>query len=195
MGKKTVIRRIANYLPMSVQRAAMFDELQDAGKPVEITEYGEIVMGSDEVGGVIDNDAADGGKKSKLDEFAGTPKKTKRRAQTQATTSEAEDTEAPTVEDYLEDFANVPTAEGLDHKFAQASEHYKDDAAAMAQFTLARTERKKALEAPKTEATPPQPGGGKRLFQHTDEEKERLPSAALRLPFHSSNRTTNGRNN
>jgi recombination protein RecT len=163
MGKKTVIRRIAKFLPMSVQRAAAFDELADAGKPVAINDYGEVIIDDT----VIDNETGEVGKtKGKLDEFAGTQKKTRKRATAQAST-ESEDVAPPTVEDYLEDIANVPTAEGLDHKFAQASEHYKDDAAAMAQITLARTERKKALEAPKAEVVPPQPG--KKLFEKPSE--------------------------
>src|ERR1035441_1335712 len=41
---------------------------------------------------------------------------------------------------YLDDIANVPTVEGVDHKFAEASGYYKDDAATMAQLTLARSE-------------------------------------------------------
>jgi len=36
MGKKTVLRRIAKYLPMSVQRAAAYDEMAEAGKSVKI---------------------------------------------------------------------------------------------------------------------------------------------------------------
>jgi recombination protein RecT len=170
MGKKTAIRRIAKFLPMSVQRAAAFDELADAGKPVAINDYGEVVIDDT----VIDNETGEQGKpKGKLDEFGGTLKRTggKKRAQAQTSTSETEDVAAPTVEDYLEDIANVPTVEGLDHKFTQASEHYKDDAAAMAQFTLARTERKKALEVPKADVPPPQPGSGKKLFAHADKSE------------------------
>jgi len=170
MGKKTVIRRIAKFLPMSVQRAAAFDELADAGKPVAINDYGEVVIDDT---AVIDNETGEVKQKSKLDEFAGAAKKAPKKrseAKPQAAAPEtAEDVAAPTVEDYLEDIANVPTVEGLDHKFEQASLNYKDDAAAMAQLTLAKTKRKKALEAPKEEVIPPQPGSGKKLFQHADE--------------------------
>jgi hypothetical protein len=38
----------------------------------------------------------------------------------------------------------------------------------MAQFTLAKTERKNMLEAPKAEVISPQPGSGKKLFQHAE---------------------------
>jgi recombination protein RecT len=48
MGKKTVIRRIAKYLPMSVQRAAQFDGAQDAGKHVTIDTAGELVIADEE---------------------------------------------------------------------------------------------------------------------------------------------------
>jgi recombination protein RecT len=167
MGKKTVIRRIAKFLPMSVQRAAAFDELADAGKPVAINDYGEVVIDDT----VIENEPGEATKgKSKLDEFAGAPKRGPRKraeAKTQAA-SETETVAAPSVEDYLEDIANAPTAEGLDFKFAEASLHYNEDAAAMAQLTLAKTERKKALEVPQGEVVPPQPGSGKKLFAHPE---------------------------
>lgn len=44
MGKKTAIRRIAKYLPMSVQKAALLNDLVDAGKKFDHNEYGEIVI-------------------------------------------------------------------------------------------------------------------------------------------------------
>lgn len=72
----------------------------------------------------------------------------------------------PTLADYLDDFANVPTVEGLDHKFSQATAQFKDDAPALAQLTLAKTERKKALEAPAEEVKPKE-SGGKKLFEKT----------------------------
>jgi hypothetical protein len=73
------------------------------------------------------------------------------------------------ITDFLDDIANVPTIEGLDHKFAQASAQFKSDAESMAKLTLAKTERKKALESPKAELTPPQPGSSKKLFQKPGE--------------------------
>ncbi len=44
MGKKTAIRRIAKYLPMSVQKASAGDDLIDAGKAFSVTDYGDIVI-------------------------------------------------------------------------------------------------------------------------------------------------------
>jgi recombination protein RecT len=44
MAKKTVIRRIAKYLPMSVQKAAAIDSAHDAGKFATTNEYGDVVV-------------------------------------------------------------------------------------------------------------------------------------------------------
>lgn len=69
MGKKTAIRRIAKYLPMSVQRAAMVEDLVDSGKQFSTNETGDVII---EGGPVIDQAANDdqGKKTSKLDSFA-----------------------------------------------------------------------------------------------------------------------------
>lgn len=68
MGKKTVIRRIAKFLPMSVQRAAAFDVMQEAGKKVDIDDYGDIT-----IDGTAEETAdREGGESAKLDGFAGT---------------------------------------------------------------------------------------------------------------------------
>jgi RecT family len=69
----------------------------------------------------------------------------------------------PTLQDWLDDITNIPTPEGLDHKFAQASEQFKGDANAMAQLTLAKTQRKQALSKPKEEA--PVGSGSRKLFE------------------------------
>jgi recombination protein RecT len=58
MGKKTVIRRIAKFLPMSVQRAAMTEELMDRGVKFSTDETGEIIIEQNE-GVVIEGEAAD----------------------------------------------------------------------------------------------------------------------------------------
>lgn len=44
MGKKTAIRRIAKYLPMSVQRATVTEDLIDAGKKFSTDDFGEIIL-------------------------------------------------------------------------------------------------------------------------------------------------------
>lgn len=49
MGKKTVIRRIAKYLPMSVQKATITEELIDAGKKFSTDEFGEIILNNDDI--------------------------------------------------------------------------------------------------------------------------------------------------
>jgi recombination protein RecT len=142
MGKKTVIRRIAKFLPMSVQRAAMVEDLVDAGKKFTADQFGEIVIQGEE--GVIEGTAetVDKTHAGKLDQFAG---------QTADQGAGNSSPPALTLEDWLEDIANTPTPEGVDHKFGQASEQFHADAGAMAQLTLAKTQRKQALAAPKTE--------------------------------------------
>lgn len=69
MAKKTVIRRIAKYLPMSVQRAAQFDQLQEAGRNPSVTSEGDIVIDNDFTPTEEPQKPAD--KSSKLDAFAG----------------------------------------------------------------------------------------------------------------------------
>ena len=44
MGKKTVIRRIAKFLPLSVQKAAALADLHDAGKHAALDDLGELVV-------------------------------------------------------------------------------------------------------------------------------------------------------
>lgn len=52
MGKKTMIRRIAKYLPMSVQKAAVIDELSERGASFHENDFGDIVI--DEEGEIIE---------------------------------------------------------------------------------------------------------------------------------------------
>jgi recombination protein RecT len=44
MGKKTVIRRIAQYLPLAVQKAAALADLHEAGRHAALDDLGEIVV-------------------------------------------------------------------------------------------------------------------------------------------------------
>lgn len=44
MGKKTAIRRIAKYLPMSVQKAAALADSYDIGRHVHMDKYGQLVI-------------------------------------------------------------------------------------------------------------------------------------------------------
>ena len=49
MGKKTVIRRIAKFLPLAVQRAAAIAELYESGKYAALDDLGEILVDLPEV--------------------------------------------------------------------------------------------------------------------------------------------------
>lgn len=71
MGRKTAIRRLANYLPLNVQRAAVLDAAAAAGKFASTDEYGEIVIDgrAEEVGAEEQTGAA--GATAKLDLLAG----------------------------------------------------------------------------------------------------------------------------
>lgn len=84
MGKKTLIRRIAKFLPMSVQKAALVNDLVDAGKSFSMNEFDEIVIDGSaeeiEEGGAVDetkrlgNDAVkDKIKKAKAEEAGADP--------------------------------------------------------------------------------------------------------------------------
>lgn len=47
MGKKTAIRRIAKYLPMSIEKASMVEELSEQGKKFEIID-GDIILDNEQ---------------------------------------------------------------------------------------------------------------------------------------------------
>lgn len=133
MGKKTVIRRIAKFLPMSVQRAAAYDELQEAGKPVNLTDMGDIVIENDDKtieGSVVTEETE--ASKSKLDEFADAGDANDRKDR---------------LDDYLGDIAEAPNLEGVEFKFAQASKIFVADADALAQLMIAKQERENTLKA------------------------------------------------
>jgi len=115
MGKKTAIRRIAKFLPMSVQRAAMVEDLVDAGKKFSTDQLGEIIIEGDD--GVIEGTAETVEEKTnagKLDEFAGGA--SGKEPPAQESTKDA----PPKLEDFLEDIANAPHFEGLRYKSEQA---------------------------------------------------------------------------
>lgn len=73
MGKKTVIRRIAKFLPMSVQKAAFTEDLIDAGKKFHIDDFGEIIIDQEPAPPAIEGEKTTGneGLKSKLAKKAG----------------------------------------------------------------------------------------------------------------------------
>lgn len=68
MGKKTVIRRISKYLPMSVQKAAALADSYDTGQHTALDTHGEIVI-EGESHEVDENALALEHKQSKLDRF------------------------------------------------------------------------------------------------------------------------------
>jgi hypothetical protein len=159
MGKKTAIRRIAKFLPMSVQRAAMVEDLVDAGKKFSTDQLGEIIIESDE--GVIEGTAQAVDEKTnagKLDEFAGgAPGK---ESPPQST--------GPKLEDFLEDIANSTHFEGLRYKSDQALAAFP---AAKAQEAInkAISERQAALTEDVGKRAAAEPGASARkLFQPKD---------------------------
>lgn len=68
MGKKTVIRRIAKYLPMSVQKAAAIADGYDSGRHGYIDTHGEVVVAAAQVEGDAQAQV-EGPKATKLDQF------------------------------------------------------------------------------------------------------------------------------
>jgi recombination protein RecT len=77
MGRKTAIRRLANYLPRSVQKATAFEDAYDRGVPAISNELGEIVLIEDQSGETTDEPAAEVKRtkatKSKMDMLAAGP--------------------------------------------------------------------------------------------------------------------------
>lgn len=73
MGRKTAIRRLANYLPMSVQRAAALDAAYDAGKHARTDDFGDVVIEGEAHEVEPEQQAENGADKvaSKLDALAG----------------------------------------------------------------------------------------------------------------------------
>lgn len=71
MGRKTGIRRLANYLPMSVQRAAAMDAAYDEGKHGHTDDYGDVVIDGESE--TVEQEEGTGESKaaSKLDSLAG----------------------------------------------------------------------------------------------------------------------------
>ena len=73
MGRKTLIRRLANYLPRSVQKANAFEDAFDRGVPAIANDLGEIMLIEDqsdsEAGETVD-ERREAATKSKLDVLA-----------------------------------------------------------------------------------------------------------------------------
>lgn len=73
MGRKTAIRRIAKFLPMSVQRAAAIEDAVDRGKTAATDAYGDLVIDGEgsEVEEQETNEEVASNVASKLDGLAG----------------------------------------------------------------------------------------------------------------------------
>jgi recombination protein RecT len=67
MGKKTVIRRIAKFLPLTVQKAAALADLYESGQHAVLDDLGEIVVDQPEVEEIQAEEPAP---RSRLDAFA-----------------------------------------------------------------------------------------------------------------------------
>jgi hypothetical protein len=78
------------------------------------------------------------------------------------------DSSPPSLQDWFDDIAAAPTAEGVDHKYGQVSEQFLSDPTAMASLTLAKTQRKQALAKPKEQKTADVASGSRKLFQKPD---------------------------
>jgi recombination protein RecT len=71
MGRKTAIRRIAKFLPLSVQRAAAFEDAMDRGAHAKTDDYGDVVI-EGEGHEVTNGEEQDGnGAAAKLNALAG----------------------------------------------------------------------------------------------------------------------------
>lgn len=72
MGRKTAIRKLANYLPLSVQRAAALDAAYEGGKHAGTDEYGDVVIDGESHEVEPDKQETGGnGATSRLDALAG----------------------------------------------------------------------------------------------------------------------------
>lgn len=170
MGKKTVIRRIAKFLPMSVQKAAAYDELAEAGKPVTINDYGDVVIDDT----VIENETGEDQKtKTKLDEFGGAPKRAAGKKRSEGKTAPNEGVEEreplPVLADFLEDIANAPNFEGLRHKSEKALAAFQAPQAQDAiNEAIAHRQHALSVEIEKQAAATEPGSSARKLFQPKD---------------------------
>ncbi len=74
MGRKTAIRRLANYLPLNVQRAAALDGAAAAGKFASTDDFGEVVIESQAEEVAIADQPVESSATQRLDQLAGDAK-------------------------------------------------------------------------------------------------------------------------
>jgi len=70
MGRKTLIRRLSNYLPRSVQKANAFEDAFDRGVPAIANDLGEIMLIEDQSEGETVDERREAATKSKMDVLA-----------------------------------------------------------------------------------------------------------------------------
>ncbi len=165
MGRKTAIRRLANYLPMNVQRAAALDAAFDRGQHGEITSEGDIVIDSEAVEVPQEDPTGAQGATSKLDEIAnmGTSEKP---ASDEGKKPEAP-AKPPTMTAIKKEIAEAKTADDVDLILDRGLGHLTDDH--RDKVVEAANKRKAALAvAPPASPPPPPPAaplqGGGALF-------------------------------
>lgn len=98
MGRKTAIRRLANYLPLSVQRAAVLDAAYEGGKHAHTDDYGDVVIDAESNVAEAEPTETPSAATSKMDALAGEdtpeePPKERTKARTKARNAKAKPTE------------------------------------------------------------------------------------------------------
>lgn len=148
MGKKTVIRRIAKFLPMSVQRAAAMDELQEAGKNASINDYGEIIIDHND-GTVIEGEATEveSNGKNKLDEFAGAESETaSQNAETAKSMPPEEKPKPKTLSTWQQHLLTAADSEALESSHMEAVSFFAGDNISINALNTTRDKRLAALK-------------------------------------------------
>jgi recombination protein RecT len=102
MGKKTVLRRIAKYLPLNVQKAAALADLHEAGKHAALDDFGEIVVDLDSPRESEEpQPEATAAPRSRLDAFAAGDMEPVRRPQPRVTVTVVEERPVSLIPAYL----------------------------------------------------------------------------------------------
>lgn len=97
MGKKTAIRRIAKYLPMSVQKAAAMADAYDAGRHAALDQHGDLHFPEEELQQIADQ-REEGQSTSKLEDFEKRHAGGAKNGEAKAAGAESSETSAQTAE-------------------------------------------------------------------------------------------------
>jgi recombination protein RecT len=101
-GRKTVLRRIAKYLPLNVQKAAALADLHEAGKYAALDDFGEIVIDLDSPRESEERQPeATAAPRSRLDVFAAGDMEPVRRPQPRVTVAVVEERPVSLIPAYL----------------------------------------------------------------------------------------------